>query len=132
MKMFPADWPPRNALGYIALVASVGGAVALTSFSIWVVSILAEYGRTYPEVRARVVEALASSNYGLLAIIGAILLSLGLAINHRSVKASAFGATFDASGGDDVPAIAQAAADTSQQAADTAQQAADTIKDAAT
>ena len=52
-------------------------------------------------MREQVIAALANSNYGLLGIMGAILLSLGLAINKRSVKASAFGASFDASGGDD-------------------------------
>lgn len=125
-------WPPRNMLGLIALIASIGGAMALTAFSIWIVSILADYGRTYPEVRARVVEALAGSNYGLLAIMGAILLSLGLAINRRSLKASAFGASFDASGGDDTPVTpagaAQAATDAGTQAA---QAKTDEIKDQA-
>ena len=110
------------------LLANASTTRALTSFSIWIVSILAEYGRAYPEVRARVVDALASSNYGLLAIMGAILLSLGLAINRRSLKASAFGASFDASGGDDTPDTPAAAA---QAATDAAQAKTDEIKDAA-
>lgn len=125
MKLLPtAEWPPRNILGFVALLASIGGAMALTIFSVWVVSIIAEYGRSYPEVRARVVDALASSNYGLLVILGAILLSLGLAINRRSLKASAFGASFDATGGDDQPDVPQAA----QTVADAAQDKADQIK----
>jgi hypothetical protein len=124
----PAAWTPRYIIASVALAASIGGAMALTSFSIWIVSILAEYGRTYPEVRARVVEALAGSNYGLLAIMGAILLSLGLAINRRSLKASAFGASLDASGGDDTPDTPSAAA---QAATDAAQAKTDVIKDAA-
>lgn len=100
------SWPPRDWRALIALTASIGGAVTLTGCVVWVISIIAEYGRSYPEVRARVVDALANSNYGLLIILGAILLSLGLAINKRSVKASAFGASFDASGGDDSSASA--------------------------
>jgi hypothetical protein len=127
VRIFPAGWPPRNALGFVALLASIGGAMALTAFSIWIISIIAEYGRSYPEVRARVVDALAGSNYGLLVILGAILLSLGLAINRRSLKASAFGASFDASGGDDLPDAPQAA----QAVADSAQATADVVKDAA-
>jgi hypothetical protein len=47
-----------------------------------------------------VIRALANSNYGLLVIIGSILLSLGLAINRRSLRASAFGASIEADGGD--------------------------------
>ena len=75
--------------------------MALTVFSFWVVRALVAMAGAYPETRLEVVKALANSNYGLLGIIGAILLSLGLAINKRSVRASAFGASFDASGGDD-------------------------------
>jgi hypothetical protein len=46
----------------------------------------------------REAEAIAWIAYGLLAIIGSILLSLGLAINRRSIKLSRDG--FEASGGD--------------------------------
>ena len=113
------QWPPRDWRALIALIASIGGAMALTGFSLWVVWTLGQLAIAYPETRLEVVKALANSNYGLLGIIGAILLSLGLAINRRSIKASAFGASFDASGGDpDAPAAAQAVADTAQVKAD--------------
>lgn len=72
----------------------------LTGFSIWMVKLLASFGRGDASVRMEVIRALATSNYGLLAIIAAVLLSLGLAINRRSVKGSAFGASFEAAGGE--------------------------------
>ena len=113
------QWPPRDWRALIALIASIGGAMALTVFSFWVVRALVAMAGAYPETRLEVVKALANSNYGLLGIIGAILLSLGLAINRRSIKASAFGASFDASGGDpDAPAAAQTVADSAQATAD--------------
>ena len=94
-------WPPRDWRALIALTASIFGAAVLTAFSVWLVKLLVMFASTDPKVRMEVIRALATSNYGLLAIIGAILLSLGLAINRRSVKGSAFGATFEAAGGED-------------------------------
>lgn len=96
-----AGWPPRDWRALIALTASIAGAAVLTGFSIWLVKLLVMFARADPTVRMEVIRALATSNYGLLAIIGAILLSLGLAINRRSVKGSAFGASFEAAGGED-------------------------------
>ena len=95
------NWPPRDWRALIALTASIVGAAVLTAFSIWLVTLLVMFARTDPKVRMDVIHALATSNYGLLAIIGAVLLSLGLAINRRSVKGSAFGASFEAAGGED-------------------------------
>ena len=94
------QWPPRDWRALIALVASIIGAAVLTGFSIWLVRLLVGFARADPSVRIEVIRALATSNYGLLTIIGAVLLSLGLAINRRSVKGSAFGASFEAQGGD--------------------------------
>ena len=96
-----AKWPPRDWRALIALPASIVGAAVLTGCSIWLVTLLVSFGRTDASVRMEVVHALATSNYGLLAIIGAVLLSLGLAINRRSVKGSAFGASFEAAGGEE-------------------------------
>lgn len=95
-----ANWPPRDWRALIALVASILGAAVLTGFSIWMVKLLVGFARGDPSIRMEVIRALATSNYGLLAIIGAVLLSLGLAINRRSVKGSAFGASFEAAGGE--------------------------------
>lgn len=93
-------WPPKDWRAFIALLASIAGAAVLTSVSVWIVSEIVAFGRADPSRREQVISALANSNYGLLIIIGAVLLSLGLAINRRSVKGSAFGATFEASGGE--------------------------------
>ena len=94
-------WPPRDWRALIALTASILGAAVLTGFSIWLVRLLVTFARSDASVRMEVIRALATSNYSLLAIIGAVLLSLGLAINRRSVKGSAFGASFEAAGGED-------------------------------
>ena len=93
-------WPPRDWRALLALVASIVGAAVLTGFSIWLIQLRVMFARADPKVRMEVIRALATSNFGLLAIIGAILLSLGLAINRRSVKGSAFGASFEAAGGE--------------------------------
>ena len=95
------SWPPRDWRALVALTASIVGAAVLTAFSIWLVELLVAVARADPSVRLEVIRALATSNYGLLAIIGTVLLSLGLAINRRSVKGSAFGASFEAAGGED-------------------------------
>ena len=92
-------WNARDWRAMIALVASIAGASVLTFVSIWIVRLLSRFATADPGVRERVVEVLAASNYGLLAIIGAVLLSLGLAINRRSLRASAFGASLEADGG---------------------------------
>ena len=98
--MRPPQWPPRDWRALIALTASIAGAAVLTGFSVWLVKLLVMIASADPKLRMEVVRALATSNYGLLAIIGAVLLSLGLAINRRSVKGSAFGASFEAAGGE--------------------------------
>ena len=98
--MRPPQWPPRDWRALIALTASIAGAAVLTGFSVWLVKLLVMFASADPKVRMEVIRALATSNYGLLAIIGAVLLSLGLAINRRSVKGSAFGASFEAAGGE--------------------------------
>ncbi len=99
--MSAPNWPPRDWRALVALIASIAGAAVLTGFSIWLVTLLVSFATSDASVRMEVVRALATSNYGLLAIIGAVLLSLGLAINRRSVKGSAFGASFEAAGGEE-------------------------------
>lgn len=117
-------WPPRDWRALLALVASVGGAGVLTVFSWRIVSILRNFGRDDPNRREQVINILGNSNYGLLFIIGVVLISLGLAINRRSVKGSAFGASFEATGGDDAPAAAQTVAAAAQTTADAITEAA--------
>lgn len=83
-------WPAREWRALIALAASIAGAAVLTTMLAWIVHLLATW---------REAEAIATIAYGLLAIIGSILLSLGLAINRRSIKLTREG--FEASGGED-------------------------------
>ena len=106
-------WPPRDWRALLALAASVAGAGVLTGVSVWVVHLIATMPKTDAE-RLLALRALANSNYGLLGIIGAVLLSLGLAINRRTLKANLGKSGFDFSGGDEpvaAPAAAQAVAE---------------------
>jgi len=64
----------------------------LTGLLAWGIHILERGGQ---------LAAIANISYALLSIIGAVLLSLGLAINRRSIKFSSQG--FEASGGDGEP-----------------------------
>ncbi|WP_118857816.1 hypothetical protein [Sphingomonas mesophila] len=94
-------WRPRDWRAMIALWASIAGGAVLTAFSVWLVMLIVALARGEAALRLRALEALALSNYGLLTIIGAVLLSLGLAINRRSLRASAFGAQIEAGGGEE-------------------------------
>lgn len=76
----------------LALAASVAGAMTLTILLAIIISTFREWREADP---------LANIAYGLLAIIGVVLMSLGLAINRRSVSASGLGFTLNATGGDD-------------------------------
>lgn len=102
----------------IALLASIAGAAVLTGVSIWLVRLLARLAWHDPAIRPAVVGALAASNYGLLGIIGAVLLSLGLAINRRSLRASAFGASLEADGGKSIETKAARCGDADAEAGD--------------
>lgn len=95
------SWSSREWRAMIALWASIAGAAVLTGFSAWLVTLIVAFARADRRLGERALEALAYANYGLLAVIGAVLLSLGLAINRRSVKASAFGAQIEAGGGEE-------------------------------
>ncbi|MCJ7421486.1 hypothetical protein [Sphingomicrobium astaxanthinifaciens] len=92
-------WSARDWRAMLALVATVAGAAVLTGLSMWLVATIAASGAGDRALALPALKALARSNYGLLVIIGTVLLSLGLAINRRSVKARAFGAEFEADGG---------------------------------
>lgn len=100
------NWPPRDWRALIALAASIAGAAVLTGYSLWVVHLIASLPRD-PGTVPLIIAALANSNYGLLAIIGAVLLSLGLAINRRTLKANIGASGFEASGGDEAAVAVQ-------------------------
>jgi hypothetical protein len=108
---------PRDLRAFIALLASIGGTMALTIAVALIVLILWRGGWTNGTENARI------DKIGLIAILltvimGVVMVSLGLAINRRSVKGSAFGASFEATGGDDAPAAAQTVAAAAQTTAD--------------
>jgi hypothetical protein len=91
-------WPPRDWRAFIALFASILGSVALTFFAAWLVYILS-YG-SWPvstaETRIEMLgRALTISLGGSLVV----LITLGMAINRRSIKVSSDG--FEAIGGDE-------------------------------
>jgi hypothetical protein len=90
------NWPPRDWRALLALIASIAGAATLTGFAVWVVRIIRDW-KGFDEIR---IHALANALFGLLFIVGIVLVSLGLAINKRSVKGSILGASFEAEGGD--------------------------------
>lgn len=102
---------PRDLRAFIALMASIGGTMALTIVAIWIVWILWKGGWPLDTATARI------DKIGLIAVLvivimGVTMTSLGLAVNRRSVKGSAFGASFEATGGDDatISNVAAAAA----------------------
>ena len=90
-------WPPRDWRAFIALAASIVGAAVLTGFAAWLVHIVRNW-RGFDELR---ISILGNALYGVLLIVGVVLVSLGLAINRRSVKGSILGASFEATGGDE-------------------------------
>jgi hypothetical protein len=83
------EWPARDWRALVALVGSIAGAAVLTLLLAWIIYLFQLW------VRA---DQLANIAYGLLAIIGAVLLTLGFAINRRSIKLTREG--LEASGGD--------------------------------
>lgn len=101
---------PRDLRAYIALWASIGGTMALTGFSIWLVWILWRGGWDKGTELARI-EKIGLIAILIIVIMGITMTGLGLAINRRQLRGKAFGAEFEASGGDDAPAAAQAVAE---------------------
>lgn len=100
MRGYLRSLAPRDLRAFIALLASIGGTMALTVVVIAVIWILWRGGWSNGTELARI------DKIGLIAILvtvimGVVMVSLGLAINRRSVKGSAFGASFEATGGDD-------------------------------
>lgn len=88
------QWPPRDWRAWTALVASIAGAAVLTGLLAWIIAMFERWREASP---------LANIAYGLLAIIGLVLLALGYAINRRSFKGSIGAASFETSGGESDP-----------------------------
>lgn len=92
--------PQRELRAIIALVFSILGTVALTGIVVWIVWILWRGGWPNGTELARI------DQIGLIAVLitvimGVSMIGLQLAINRRQLKGSAFGASFEASGGDE-------------------------------
>lgn len=106
---------PRDLRAFLALLASIGGTIVLTAVAVWIVYVLWRGG--WPvETASQRIDKLGLALVLVLVIMGATMTGLGLAINRREVKASALGATFEASGGDSDP-VATAVAAAAQGAA---------------
>jgi hypothetical protein len=106
-----ASLAPRDLRAFIALIASIGGTMALTLIAVWITWVLWRGGWPKGTELARI------DKIGLIAVLvivimGVTMTSLGLAINRRVVKANIGSAGFEASGGDDPtsPIVAGAAA----------------------
>lgn len=90
----------RDLRALVALAFSIFGTMALTGAVIWIVWILWRGGWPNGTELARI------DKIGLIAVLltvimGVSMIGLQLAINKRSLKGTAFGATFEASGGED-------------------------------
>lgn len=99
MRAWLKSLAPRDLRAFLALLASIGGTMALTVVVIWLIWIFWRGGWTTGTELARI------DKLGLIAVLvtvimGVVMVSLGLAINRRTVKGSAFGASFEAEGGD--------------------------------
>jgi TRAP-type C4-dicarboxylate transport system permease small subunit len=92
----------RDLRALLALVASFLGAVVLTGFSVWMVWILWRGGWPTATAIARI-DKIGTALILVIVIMGITLIGFGLAINRRQLRGKAFGAEFEASGGDDDP-----------------------------
>lgn len=112
------SWPPRDWRKLLAMMFLSGGGVALTVFAWRTTTLVADRSKDDPW-------PLAYSLYGVLGLVGIVLLSLGWVIGKTALSGTVAGASFNVSGGEsDAPAAAQAVADS-------AQATADVVKDAA-
>jgi hypothetical protein len=90
----------RDLRALIALLFGIFGTVALTGAALWIVWILWRGGWSPGTELARI------DKIGLIGVLVVLIMGLSmighqLAINRRVLKGSAFGASFEASGGED-------------------------------
>lgn len=103
--IFLRSLAPRDLRAFVALIASIGGTMALTAIICGVIYLLWRGGWSTGTELARI------DKIGLIAILltvimGVTMTGLGLAINRRTLKANVGGSGFEASGGEDNPAPA--------------------------
>lgn len=87
-------WPPRDLRRLLAMIMLSGGGMALTVVSWWITTLVAERSTDDPW-------PLAYALYGLLGLVGVVLLSLGWVIGKTTVSGSVGPASFNVSGGED-------------------------------
>ena len=112
------NWPPRDWRKLLAMFLLSGGGMALTVVAWRNTTLVAERSPDDPW-------PLAYSLYGVLFLLGIVLISLGWVIGKTSISGGVAGATFSLNGGEDAALAA------TQAVADSAQQTADVIKDQA-
>ena len=95
-----AGWPPRDLRAWIALLATIGGTMALTLLITGIIVILWRGGWT-PGTEVARIEQIGLIAVLVTVIMGVTMTGLGLAINRRSIKANVGGSGFEASGGDE-------------------------------
>lgn len=105
------NWPPRDWRKLLAMFLLSGGGMALTVFAWRTTTLVAERSGDDPW-------PLAYGLYGVLGLMGVVLISLGWVIGKTSVSGSVGSASFNVSGGEDAPVAAQLVADAAQGAAD--------------
>lgn len=99
-------WEPRTIFAFIALVFSIIGAAVGTGFAAWLVWIVT-WGPWPIATALRRIDALAWALLLILATVAIVLISLGMVITPRKVKASGpAGFGFETSSGDDPTPIA--------------------------
>lgn len=108
MKAWLKSLTQRDLRANIALVAQIGGAIALTAGLVGIILILWVGGWSKGTEAARI-DKIGLIGVLVTVIMGVVMVSLGLVINRRSVKGSAFGASFEATGGEeDAPSVSSA------------------------
>lgn len=100
MKHWLASLLPRDLRAFIAPMASIGGTMALTLGLVGIVLILWKGGWSTGTESIRI-DKIGLIGVLVTVIMGVVMVSLGLAINRRSVKGGFMGASFEATGGDD-------------------------------
>ncbi len=92
--MILPNWPPRDWRKLLAMVLLSGGGVAVTAFAWRLATLVAErsIGNPWP---------LAYSLYGVLVLIGLVLVSLGWALGKSAFKGKAGAMEAELSGGEE-------------------------------
>jgi hypothetical protein len=100
VKAWAKSLAPRDLRAFIALIASIGGTMALTLGLVGIILILWKGGWSVGTETTRI-DKIGLIGVLVTVIMGVVMVSLGLAINRRSVKGGFLGASFEATGGDD-------------------------------